>query len=79
MQRTDVEIKLQEIHHQIGLNDEPLVMDQTFRSQGYDSLDDVEFFMQAEKEYGVSIDDSMLSNVSTPNDVIDLIMTAIAA
>lgn len=79
MQRTDVEIQLQQIHHELGLNDEPLVMDQTFRSQGYDSLDEVEFYMSAEKAFGVTIDDPMLSNVQTPNDVVELIQTAIAA
>lgn len=76
MQALDVAIRLNQIHHNIGLHDEPLIMDQTFRSQGYDSLDDVEFFIHAEKAFGVSIDDELLSNVSTPNDVVELILTA---
>lgn len=77
MQRTDVEIQLQQIHHELGLNDEPLAMDQTFRGQGYDSLDETEFLMMAEREFGVSIDDTILSNVQTPNDVVDLIVRAV--
>lgn len=76
MQASEVQTKLQAIHLNIGLHDEPLIMDQTFRSQGYDSLDDVEFFIHAEKAFGVSIDDELLSNVQTPNDVVELIITA---
>lgn len=77
MSQINIESRLQDIHHTLSCSDKDLVMNQTFRSQGYDSLDDVEFFIQTEKEFGVSIDDTILSNVQTPNDVVELIRQAI--
>lgn len=79
MPHINIESRLQEIHHNLSCSNKPLEMDKTFRSQGYDSLDDVEFFIQAEKEFGVSIDDTVLSNVQTPNDIVELIRSTIAA
>jgi acyl carrier protein len=75
MNKSDVENKLQVIHHDHG-HDDILIMDKSLDDQGYDSLDKVEMVMQVEKEFGVSVDDNIMSQISTPNDVVELIVGA---
>lgn len=75
MQKSNVITKLQEIHHNLG-HDDDLIIDKDMRDQGYDSLDTVEFTMSVEREFGISVDDTMLDRIKTPNDVVELIVAA---
>lgn len=74
MNRSDVQTKLQEIRARLLYSDSDLEMDELFRDQGYDSLDQVEFFMEAEKEFGLALPDSKLSNIKTPDQLVELII-----
>lgn len=79
MQITDVHTKLQEIHHNLAVNDDQLEMDQTFRGQGYDSLDQIEAFMECEKKFGIVLSDDSVSAIETPNQLADLILEQVIA
>lgn len=72
MQKSEIADKLNDIHHELGMDGE-LVLHQSLRGQGYDSLDIVEFVMEAEKAFDITVDDKILACVDTPNDVIELI------
>lgn len=74
MNYQEVKEKLQQIHHDNGLNDAELVMDVPFRDQGYDSLDQVEFLMRVEKEFFVTISDAKAVDLKTPEDFASYII-----
>ncbi|PXX59747.1 act minimal PKS acyl carrier protein [Nocardia tenerifensis] len=53
--------------------------DQEFEDLGYDSLALLEAGGRIEREYGISLDDSVLTGAKTPRSFVDAVNTAIAA
>lgn len=75
MQQSEIVERIQEIHHE-HMGDDDLIMDKSFKDQGYDSLDLVEFVISVEVEYGMNVDDKLIDKIVTPNDAVELIMEA---
>lgn len=74
MTTTEVQRKLQEIHRELSYKDWDLEMNESFRSQGYDSLDQVEFFIVAEKKFNIHLSDERLMDVATPSQLVEMIV-----
>ena len=75
MNKPDIIAKLQELHHELSPSEFDLIMEEPFRLQGYDSLDEVEFIICVEKKFDVHVPDGIESrSLLTPNDVVELII-----
>ena len=53
--------------------DREVKMDKTFRDNGLDSLDAIEFLLEVETKFGVNFDDEIAFKIKTPNDLVELI------
>lgn len=74
MTYTELQTKLQEAATRLGTINYELQMKEDFIDQGMDSLDVIEFFMEVEKDLGISIPDSELVKINTPHQLIELII-----
>ena len=48
-------------------------MDKTIKELGLDSLELMEIIVQIEEEFKITLDDEILVNLKTPNDLIKLV------
>ena len=55
------------------MKDEILVVHTFNQDLGFDSLDEVEFIIDAEKKFGIDIPDEAVENVKTVKDAIDVL------
>lgn len=60
------------IEDQVGLRRELIMPTSTFEEDlGFDSLDDIEFTMAIEEEFGIEIPDEDIEKLKTVQDVLD--------
>ena len=61
----------------MGDNFKYMSYDDTFKGLGFDSLDIIEIVMNAEKEYGIKIEDWEAEKCNTIGDMVELINSKI--
>jgi act minimal PKS acyl carrier protein len=54
------------------------ILDREFEALGYESLALLETASRIEREYGVTLDDSVLSGTTTPKTLIDVVNAQLA-
>lgn len=74
MKYSEIKTQLESIASSLGVLDYTLEVNEEFRTQGMDSLDQIEFFMAVEKELNISLPDNKLVDVHTPHQLIELII-----
>ncbi|GAA1834476.1 acyl carrier protein [Luedemannella flava] len=60
-----------------GVNLDADILDTSFQELGYDSLALLEAGSRIEREYAVSLDDSTITDVTTPRALLDVVNAAL--
>ena len=81
MEREQVEKKLIELAaEQVNVKAETVSVSSHFRNDlEFDSLDEVEYAMKVEDEFGIRVEDEKIEGMKTVGDVVELVMGMIEA
>jgi acyl carrier protein len=65
---------LKSVDENLGLHEGSLDMQTSFKEQGYDSLDYVEFVINLEKYLNINLADSDVADLKYPHELVTLIL-----